>query len=115
MDVLKENCNLFEYIKLLQFYLKAEVAERLYEIMRQRKQYEHNGESFFHSIDWILYNFLDKTEVLECCSQLFAEDISTTEIQIIRGVETILIKGSNNQVYQELLKHIPVNQKKRIF
>lgn len=114
---------------VLQEYLgnrkAAKVAEAVYAVMQAETQHAHNGKKFFinedsngvllltmeskvkEHVETILSRNLEEDEVQECLEQLMAE--MTAEI------ETILVEGSDSQIYSDLLKHTPADDSEKSF
>lgn len=90
----------------------AKVAEAVYAVMQEEFS-THNGFIKEH-VETILSQNLEEDEVQECLEQLMAESIST-ETEMTTEIETILVEGSDSQIYSELLKHSPANDAEKRF
>ena len=112
-----------EIQRVLEEYLgnrkAAKVAETVYAVVQTETEHIHNGKHFFvhedsngvlmlaresmvkEKVKTVLFQNLEKDEVLECLEQLMAE---------ITEIETIFVEGSDSQIYSKLLKHKPADK-----
>lgn len=121
---------------VLQEYLgnrkAAKVAEDVYAVMQTETQHTHNGKKFFinedsngalvltmesmakEHVEAILSQNLEEDDVQECLEQLMVESIST-EKEMTTEIETILVEGSDSQIYSELLEYTPADGAEKRF
>lgn len=121
---------------VLQEYLgnrkAAKVAETVYAVMQTETQHTHNGKMFFinedsngalvltmesmvkEHVETILTQYLEKDEMQECLEQLMVGSISTGT-EMTTEIETILVEGSDSQIYSELLEYTPADSAEKRF